>query len=340
MTIPELVKVAVAAAVGDANATIAMRTPQAHQSNQLYDVWVDGHHLIAKQYLKEDEWEEAPDREHRSLQLLQPLDIAPLPFFYDAAVGPVVLYEFMEGRMWGRYQPRPDELIALAAAMAQVNSLPTEGLWPARGSGWTVERRMAWFHQLLDNYAAWAEAAYPPGQQVVALCTPLVKASVVKFERLLEETPAPVFCRSDPRFANVIVRPDGRLGFVDWEDSGLRDPALEIADLMVHSEQEDLVTYTEWQPFLMSYCQAMGFDAESFALRVNDYALVLPLLYLVILMQYGIRRYEAGQLASWQINEMPANLRLQRFLARAAAESPGNFDPALYAVVLFFPSDK
>jgi thiamine kinase-like enzyme len=32
------------------------------------------------------------------------------------------------------------------------------------------------------------------------------------------------FCRADPRFANVITRPDGRLAMVDWEDSGRAIP--------------------------------------------------------------------------------------------------------------------
>jgi Ser/Thr protein kinase RdoA (MazF antagonist) len=336
--IPKNVKVAVAAAVGDADATVAMRTPQTHQSNQLYDVWVEGRHLIAKQYLKEDEWEEAPDREHRSLQLLQPLDIAPHPYFYDPAVGPIVLYEYMEGRMWGRYRPSTDELIALAEAMAQVHSLPTTGLWPARGSGWAVARRVAWFRQMLDNYAIWSAANFPPGRQVVSLCQPLIEAGGDLLERLEEEMPSLVFCRSDPRFANVIVRPDGRYGFVDWEDSGLRDPALEIADMTNHSEQEDLLTPAEWQSFLTSYRRLMGFDGESFELRVERYARIMPLFYLLILLQYGIRYHAAGRLADWQVNEMPGNLRLQRYLARALAKTQSDFDPAVYADVLFFPT--
>jgi len=58
------------------------------------------------------------------------------------------------------------------------------------------------------------------------------------------------FCRSDARFANVIARPDGRVGLVDWEDSGLRDPARELADLLHHPNQEDLIDAEGWQPFL------------------------------------------------------------------------------------------
>jgi thiamine kinase-like enzyme len=66
--------------------------------------------------------------------------------------------------------------------------------------------------------------------------------------------PAPlVFCRSDPRCANVIARPDGRLGLGDWEDSGLRDPGREVADLLLHPNQEDLVAGPVWDAFLRPY---------------------------------------------------------------------------------------
>jgi thiamine kinase-like enzyme len=157
-------------------------------------------------------------------------------------------------------------------------------------------------------------------------------------KQLYATMPAGVFCRSDPRFANVIKRPDGRYGFVDWEDAGLRDPALEAADLMLHPEQEDLLTPAEWQPFLTAYCQATGFVQAGFLQRVEQYALALPLFWILVMMQYGIRLGQAGKLAEWQINELPANLRLQRYLARALAGTQRDFDPGAVAEILFFPT--
>jgi thiamine kinase-like enzyme len=150
--------------------------------------------------------------------------------------------------------------------------------------------------------------------------------------------PRRLFCRSDPRFANVIVRPDGRYGFVDWEDAGLRDPTLEVADLMVHPEQEDLLTEGECQAFLLAYCEAMGFEPKAFAQSVDDYRFVFSVFWVLIMMRYGIRLSRSGQLADWRINELPANLRLQRYLARALAKSPGDFDVSQYAGVRFFPT--
>lgn len=336
--VPEIVRAAVQAAQLEADATITLRVPEVHQSNQLFDVWAGGRHFIAKQFLKEDEWATSPAREHASLQRLLPLDIAPKPCFYDASLGPVVIYEFMDGCMWGRYQPTADELVALATAMARLHSLPTEGLWLARGSEMTPMARVAWFHELLDRYAAWSAAYYPAGQQVVVLCRPLIDVAGEVMVQLEHTMPPRAFCRSDPRFANVIVRPDGRLSFVDWEDAGLRDPALEMGDLILHTEQEDLLSQATLAAFLATYCQLMGMDQARFVERVVQYGRVLPLFYIVILMRYGIGLSERGKLANWQVNDMPANQRLQRYLARALAGSLWEFDASAYTDVSFFPT--
>jgi hypothetical protein len=67
---------------------------------------------------------------------------------------------------------------------------------------------------------------------------------------------------------------------------------------------------------------------------------VLPLFYIVILMRYGIGLNERGGLANWLVNEMPANQRLQRYLARALAGSLREFDAGAYADVIFFPTSE
>src|SRR5438067_10962939 len=84
------------------------------------------------------------------------------------------------------------------------------------------------------------------------------------------DTPPLCICRSDPRFANVIARPDGRIGLVDWEDSGLRDPAREVADLLLHPNQEDLLSDTEWSALLNPYTASRASD-PMFATRLNAY---------------------------------------------------------------------
>jgi len=81
--------------------TVRRRPPMPHQANRLYDVWAAGRHLIAKEFLSDVE-RNGPSNEYRSLHLVQRLEIAPRPVFFDPSAGPVVVYQFMDGDMWDR----------------------------------------------------------------------------------------------------------------------------------------------------------------------------------------------------------------------------------------------
>lgn len=126
------------------------------------------------------------------------------------------------------------------------------------------------------------------------------------------------FCRSDPRFANVIARPDGRLGMVDWEDSGLRDPARELADLLHHPNQEDLLGADGWRPFLDRYLPSRGADT-GFGDRWRGYLALFPVFWLGLLLSEGMRRVESGTLDGWLVNNLDPDLRLRRYVARSLA---------------------
>ena len=82
-----------------------------HQANHLYDVWADGRHLIAKEYLSDVELD-APLNEYRALRLVESMDIAPPPLFFDPSVGPVVVYQYLEGVMWDRRVPVAAEQVS------------------------------------------------------------------------------------------------------------------------------------------------------------------------------------------------------------------------------------
>ena len=125
------------------------------------------------------------------------------------------------------------------------------------------------------------------------------------------------FSRSDPRFANVISRPDGRLGMVDWEDSGLHAPALDLADLMEHPNQEDLLKPEEWKVFLKPYLEVQSRTDPNLSHRSHLYRGLLPVWWLSILVDAGIRRFETGNFAQWRIHDSEPNMKLRRYLARA-----------------------
>src|SRR5919199_4289288 len=111
-TLPsQTVRTAVTCALGRPalESEIRLRPAAPHQSNRLYDVSVEGKHLIAKEYLRADV-PEAAQHEYAALRHVESLQFAPEPVFFDPSVGPVVIYRYMEGEMWDRRVPSAEEL--------------------------------------------------------------------------------------------------------------------------------------------------------------------------------------------------------------------------------------
>ena len=323
---------------------IVPRPPIDIQSNRLYDVWAGDRRLIAKEYLKPNEFDEAPFREFNALERLAALDIAPQPVYLHPeptpALGPVVFYEFMAGQMWDRYRPTATELGQLADLWLKMNTLPTAGLWMSRGQDQPLADNAANFRMAFEKYGAWADHSFAPGRRAADLCLEVLACRQNVVRQLDAETPVFCFCRSDARFANVIARPDGRLGLVDWEDSGLRDPARDLADLMIHANQEDLLAPDEWQAFLQPYLAVRGQKDPHLAQRTHLYLALFPIFWLKILIGIGLQRVESGRLSSWQVNGLPPNERLRRYLARSLAWPEHDFSRQLESVaeVQFFPN--
>jgi hypothetical protein len=318
---------------------VSVRPALDHQSNRLHDVRVGGRHLILKEYLRADEQQIAPVREFQALRRLAPLDIAPQPVFYDSALGPYVLYEYMAGEMWTRHQPGPTELAQLADLWLRVHSVPLAGLPWSRGYERSLAETANHFAAIFQRFADWTTTNFPAGRWAADLCLRLLDERRAVGNELSETAPVFCFCKADQRFANVIRRPDGRLGQVDWEDSGLRDPARDLADLLTHSNQEDLLSFEEWQPFLQSYLSHRRAQDPGLAHRLHLYLGIFPIFWLTILIDQGMRRADAGQLAGWAANELSPNLRLRRYLARALAWPEMNFAHQLETLddLRFFP---
>jgi hypothetical protein len=158
-------------------------------------------------------------------------------------------------------------------------------------------------------------------------------------QELSEARPQLAFGRSDSRFANIIARTGGRVGIVDWEDSGLIDPALDQADLMVHANQEDLLSAGEWEAFLRPYLAVRGSADPGLKRRLQIYQVLLSFLWLSILLPCGVVFSQNGLLNEWLINEIPANRRLRRYLARVLTRSGGDIAGRLEGLggMSFFP---
>jgi thiamine kinase-like enzyme len=317
--------------------TVTPRPPLEIQSNRLFDVRVGSRHLIAKEYLQRGELDSAPLREYQALQVLAPLDIAPQPLFYESSLGPLVVYEYLPGQMWDRQRPSPSNLSRLAETWLKIQALPVN--WLARGTERSLEEVEGGFFSQFQIYREWTTVEFSPGNRAADLCLELLANHRAIFRELGDYELALCFCRADPRFANVIQRPDGRLGLVDWEDSGLRDPARELADILTHPNQEDLLEWSAWRTFSEPYLAAHRKDDSTIDRRLHLYLAIFPFFWLSSILKRGLRWAAEGTQRVKRINELPINLRLRRYLARALAWPRIDFQDALDKIqdVSFLP---
>lgn len=330
-----------AAGISPAALRLTLRPSLDHQSNLLYDVRANHAHWILKEYLKEDEWEESPRREFEALNLLKPLGIAPRPLFFEPVSPshkPLVAYEFMEGEMWDRRRPAESQLAQLAQVWLAMNSLSTENLRLSRGfdSITSLESRLLASAQ---KYNAWVESEFQSGRQAAEIFLAECERCHPIFAELSVYQPTLCFCRADPRFANVIQRSNGEIGLVDWEDSGLRDPAIDLADLIMHPNQEDLLSPNEWKAFFQPYLASRSKSDAELSHRIHLYQAIFQLLYGTRILMQAADQLQKRQPVQSLINEMPIQTRLRRYWARMLAYPSTDFSSHLEALAntQFFP---
>ena len=187
---------------------IRLRSPLDAQSNNLYDLWAGNRHLIIKEFLKPEEWHDAPMREFQALQRLDGQDIAPSPVFYRASLGPIVVYEFMDGEMWNRRLPESSELEQLAQLWLRLHALPVDNLWPSRGHDGSVADTTQMAEDFFSRFSAWVEADFHIGRKALAFIPQLLEQFSTNLIQLEKIEPVLCFGRADARFANVIARPN------------------------------------------------------------------------------------------------------------------------------------
>lgn len=307
----------------DEEVKISLRPPIDIQSNRLHDIWIGERHWIAKEYLKSDEFADAPRREFDALSLLADKDIAPQPIHFEPHTSdtpPIVVYEYMEGVMWDRHKPSPAELEQLAQAWLAVHAVTRDDLWISRNYDRSIVETIAMMQGYFMNYQAWAERYFKEGLPAVNLCMDILHQRRPIFEEIAAMKPPLYFCKSDPRFANVIRRPDGRIAFVDWEDSGLRDPARDLADLFSHPNQEDLLSPDDWGAFLRVYLAEMSRKDADLDYRIRLYLAIFPIFWMSLLMN-RIAQTQNKKLIDWSVNGLEGHQRLERIMGRMLAWS-------------------
>ncbi len=322
---------------------IKERPRLSYQSSNLYDVKFGESHWIAKEFVKADEFTESPAREYNALKLLQPYDIAPVPIAflpYPDYEHPVVLYEFMEGEMWDRRKPSAQELTTLADSWLTTYQATRDGLWKSRlFADDSVLNNVQRYRVNFKFYQEWAETYFPEGLIHAKRADALFDEHADVIQALHDAPVTHLFSRSDPRFANIIARPDGRVGFVDWEDSGLRSPMRTIAGLLFHPNQEDLLTSQEWQAFLCPLMENYPIKTDDIRAILRGYQAIIPIAWMSFILAMGVRRAQSGNNDTWLVNTMNPNQRFRRYLAHALNWDDDNFEAHLRKCdgIRFFP---
>jgi len=189
--------------------------------------------VVVKRYLDSHHGE--PAREWRALQLLaeHAPRLAPEPISADlAADPPFIVMSLLPGEPLGSGSLTPPQERALAIALGQLwQAVPVRLVTPLEGE-------LARSHEFVRLVRDWAATPADPGpdpvvrKALVSGTTWLVQADFAPTAPGSGATPQ-VLGQGDGNLSNFIW--DGELvRIVDFEDSGVSDRALELADLVEH----------------------------------------------------------------------------------------------------------
>ncbi len=216
-------------------------------------------------------------REHEAQQLFAPLGLAPQPLWFDrdAELLPrqVVGYSYVDGAAPDMADPAIRQAIAVAIARVHASdaaAMPRVSPNPMNfDTFWTLlQENVATVRADLDGNAAFIaalDALLRSAGNVAAAAAPLWANAV----------PTPIHGEFSPE--NTLIAPTGVI-FVDWELSGLGDPALEVARFV----QGHLVEPAARDAWLTAYLAAC--NAPGMAERIAIYRRLLPIEWLCLLL--------------------------------------------------------
>ncbi len=260
-------------------------------NNCIFRVRLNGDVFACKLFIADER--QRAYREWAALKTLHAagLPLAPEPVAY-AADGPLpqpaVVYRWLEGTPLGGGTTTDGDLARLVGGLNQVHRTP-----PAPG----VELLPAW-HQPA-SYAAYLDEVrffigqvrdWANGRSATTSDLPAWIADLPALTPLLEETmrraeafaagkdgagayPFPALVRVDGNLDNILRDASGALWFVDWEYSGLGDPAYDLAELRWHPRGRG-VSQRQWATALAAY-QPHPADT-TFHARLAVYSRLLP----------------------------------------------------------------
>ncbi|QNE20059.1 aminoglycoside phosphotransferase family protein [Kribbella qitaiheensis] len=208
---------------------------------QTHGVSIEGS-VVIKTYVATDRDEHL--REWAALRAISALDADLVPTPLELVAGPSLSMSLVPGRPLAGVLSQP-ELDGLEEALRTLWSLPTDGVLRSQ--------LPAFIERVRGAAAAFAEEAIGenahPAEHTVAEAHFAAVSWLAgsELDRLLEPAPA-VIGHGDPNLANYLW--DGkRVRIVDFEDSGVSDVAVELANLAEHLSARQ----TDWTAFLTRF---------------------------------------------------------------------------------------
>jgi thiamine kinase-like enzyme len=235
-------------------------------------------------------------REYDALSLLQTLDLdlAPRPVLYDERRYslPVIVQTWVEGETLTA-PPDTDEdwrgLLDYHAAVHRITAPLEKPVLYAE----SPEQCRAIIREKLERL--------PLGAQPDSLRTLWARFNRLRLPRW--EAPTLALVRNDPNPRNFIRRDGQRWSSVDWEYSGVTDPAFQIADLLAHPQYMTLTR--ERQEWIIA-CYTSLVDDSACETRIRTYWLTLTLWWVARFAQY---LYEVPLGLDPRLVERPATWR-------------------------------
>jgi aminoglycoside phosphotransferase (APT) family kinase protein len=263
-------------------------------NNAVYRVRVAGEQFGCKLFVTDERRRAA--REWAALSTLHAagLKMAPRPVTL-AADGPlpqpVIVYHWVDGTPFSTPTPTAGDLIALVQTLQQVHYAPRaagHALLPAWHQPASYADYLAEIIAAHEKIAAWAKAisgagkapkdALPSWLLGLAELLPLMEQAAQGAAAVVGRAasdgcyPLPALVRVDGNLDNVLRTADG-LMLIDWEYSGLGDPAYDLAELR-WSPRALAAPAAAWETALATY-QPSAADA-GFAERLAVYNRLVP----------------------------------------------------------------
>jgi aminoglycoside phosphotransferase (APT) family kinase protein len=244
-------------------------------NNLLYHVTYDDVNYAVKFTLKDPR--RRAYREYTALALLQSLglDLAPCPILFDEDTYslPVIVQSWIEGEVNATFPDTDEAWTGLLNYYKAVHGIeaPLDTLDKPVLYAENADQCKAIIHQKVERLPLDAQ---PPSLRLLT----------TRFERMKLprwKQPTLSLTRTDPNPRNFIYRPDRTWASVDWEYSGVTDPAFEIADLLAHPQFIPLSRdRQEW--IIQHYCQG----DEDCEIRIRTYWLTMTLWWAARSAQY------------------------------------------------------